>query len=57
MTLSLILRIGGGAMMLIGILWGRAGFYPSQVPALLILLVGGAASFFVGQTVKDRSQP
>ena len=56
MTLSRILRIGGGAMVLIGIMWGRAGFYPSQAPALLILLVGGAASFFVGQTVKDRSQ-
>jgi hypothetical protein len=56
-TLSLILRIGGGAMMLIGVIWGRAGFYPNQVPALLILVVGGAAAFFVGQTVKDRSQP
>jgi hypothetical protein len=57
MTLSVVLRIAGGVMILIGAIWGRVGSYTSQAPALAVLVLGGAAAFFVGQTIRDRSQP
>lgn len=37
----------GGVLLLIGILWGHAGFYESQAPILLLLVVGGGVLVFI----------
>ena len=57
MTPSNGLRVTGGVMILIGAIWGRVGFYTSQLPALIFLIGGGAAAFFIGQIINDRSPP
>ncbi|MHB1491365.1 MAG: hypothetical protein ACYCTH_12870 [Cellulomonas sp.] len=56
MTPSLILRVAGGALALIGLIWGKAGYYSDQAPVVYGLILGGAALFFVGEMVKDRTE-
>lgn len=58
MPLVTVLRIIGGAMALIAIVWASIiGFYPSQGPVLIVLGLGGAALLAAGEALKDRTQP
>ncbi|WP_155859370.1 hypothetical protein [Cellulomonas sp. KRMCY2] len=58
MQLVTVLRVVGGAMALVAIVWASIiGFYPSQVPVLIVLGLGGAALLATGEALKDRAQP
>lgn len=44
-------------MVAIGGIWGYiVGFYPGDLPKLLVLLLGGGALLMIGEKVKDREQ-
>ena len=48
----------GTVLMLIGIAWAAIGFYSSQVPALLgLLVVGGILAFVGGRMVRGDGRP
>ncbi len=51
------LFIVGTIMAVVGIIWGWLGFYMSQAPILLFLVVGGGVLAFVGSRINRGKEP
>jgi hypothetical protein len=43
-----IALVGGAILLLWGAIWGRSGYYASQAPILLLLVLGGGAIAVTG---------
>ena len=50
------LQVVGGLMVLAGVIWAATGFYASNAPALIALLVVGGGLSAAGAKLKDRRQ-
>lgn len=46
--LGWVALVAGGVLLLVGALWGHAGYYESQAPVLLLLVLGGGALAVIG---------
>lgn len=53
MNRAVALQAVGGVLVLVGLIWGWTGFYASNVPWLVLLLLGGAGLLFAGIKLKD----
>jgi hypothetical protein len=50
---AVALQVVGAVLGLAGLIWAWTGYYPSNLPWLLLLLFGGAGLSFVGVKLKD----
>ena len=50
-----ILGIAGLVMVIAVVIWGRAGFYTSDLPVMIILLAAGAACGIIATKIKTKN--
>jgi hypothetical protein len=53
MTGPVRFQVVGAVLALVGVIWGWTGFYPSNLPWLLLLVFGGLGLYLVGVKLKD----